>query len=261
MVNGTASGCAVSSGQLTSSSAGTCLVTATKAADANYNVASSAQTTVTLAADEQAPLTVTSTAGTYGTALVLAATGGSGTGALTFSATDGTASGCAVSSGQLTSSTAGTCIVTATKAADANFNQASSPATPVTIAKATSTTIVVDNSSAVVTGNTLVYTATVNAPTTVAAIPAGTVAWATTGVPNCTTTTPLTNGVATCSITNVEAATTYSASASFTDTDNRFTASSSSDTTAVVGHAPLPSTPTITNLPSSGVFNGGFTAT
>jgi hypothetical protein len=221
---------------------------------------SSGSDSATPAKADQATLTVTSTSGTYGTALGLTASGGSGTGTVTFSATNGTASGCAVSSGELTSSTAGTCNVTATKAADANFNQVSSAATPVTLAPATSTTIVVDNSSSIVTGNTLTYTATVNAPTGVAAIPAGTVAWAVTGAANCTTsTTTLTSGVATCSIASAQAGTTYSATATYTPTDNRFTASSGSDTSAVVGHA-QPTTPTITDLPSSGIFGGGFTA-
>jgi hypothetical protein len=111
-----------------------------------------------------------------------------------------------------------------------------------------------------VTGGTLEYTATVNAPTGVATIPAGTVSWATTGVANCTTsTTTLSSGVATCSITNAQAGTTYSATATYAPTDSRFTASSNSDTSAVVGHA-QPNTPTITDLPSSGIFGGGLTA-
>ena len=136
VVNGTASGCAISAGELTSASAGTCLVTATKAADANYKLASSAQTTVTLAAVNQATLSVTSTSGTYRTALTLTTSGGSGTGAVSYSVVNGTASGCAISAGQLNSTSAGTCLVTATKAADANYNLASSAQTTVTLAPA-----------------------------------------------------------------------------------------------------------------------------
>ena len=59
VVNGTASGCAVNGSgpyTLSSTSKGTCLVTATKASDTNYNAVSSAQTTVNLAAGQ---LTVT----------------------------------------------------------------------------------------------------------------------------------------------------------------------------------------------------------
>ena len=84
VANGTASGCGTLGSELGSTSAGTCLVTATKAADSNYYAASSAQTTVTLDPANQATLTVTSTTGTYGTALTLTTTGGSGTGAVSY---------------------------------------------------------------------------------------------------------------------------------------------------------------------------------
>jgi outer membrane protein OmpA-like peptidoglycan-associated protein len=49
VTNGTATGCAVTSGVLTSQSSGTCIVTATKAADANYDAISSNATTIELA--------------------------------------------------------------------------------------------------------------------------------------------------------------------------------------------------------------------
>ena len=258
--DGTASGCTATTGLLTSSTAGTCLVTATKAADANYKTASSVPTAVTLTALGQASLTVTPTSGTYGTAVTLTTTGGSGTGAVTYVAADGTASGCTATTGLLTSSTAGTCVVTATKAADGSYSATTSPPITITLAPAASTTIVVDNSGSVVTGGTLVYIATVDAPSGVATIPAGTVTWATTGAANCTSTAALSSGVASCSITNAQAATTYSATATYAPTDNRFTPSSDSDTTAIVGRAPLPAAPTITNLPSSGIFNGSFQA-
>ncbi len=145
VANGTASNCAVSAGQLTSTSAGTCLVTATRAADANYSQVSSAQTTVTLAPANQATLTVTSTTGTFGTPLILTASGGSGTGAVTYAVVGDTASGCAISSGQLTSTSAGTCLVTATKAADANYIAASSAQTTVTVGQATPTAPTITN--------------------------------------------------------------------------------------------------------------------
>jgi len=48
VVNGTATGCAVSGSSLSASTAGTCSVTATKAGDSTYVPASSAATTVTL---------------------------------------------------------------------------------------------------------------------------------------------------------------------------------------------------------------------
>jgi hypothetical protein len=87
-----------------------------------YNVSAATQT----------PITVTPIAGLVGTPLVLVANGGSGTGAVTFSAVDGTATGCVIIGTSLKVTTAGTCLVTATKAADANHVAASSVATTVT---------------------------------------------------------------------------------------------------------------------------------
>jgi hypothetical protein len=133
---GTASGCSVNGDVLSVTSAGTCLVTATQAGDGNYNSVSSGQTTVTFAPAAQAPLVVTSTSGTYGSDLTLTTSGGSGTGDVSYAATDGTASGCSITAGVLSVSSAGTCLVTATKSADANYSSVSSLPTTVTFAKA-----------------------------------------------------------------------------------------------------------------------------
>jgi len=92
--------------------------------------------TITLTRTSQAPLTLTSTSGTYGSGLTLTTSGGSGTGAVSYSAVDGTASGCSVSGGVLGVSSAGTCLVTATKAADSDYNAVSSQSTTVSFAKA-----------------------------------------------------------------------------------------------------------------------------
>ena len=84
--------------------------------------------------DPQAALVVTSTSGTPGTALTLTTSGGSGTGNVSYTVVDGTATGCAISAGQLTSTTPGTCLVTATKAADSDYSSISSVQTTVTFA-------------------------------------------------------------------------------------------------------------------------------
>ena len=86
----------------------------------------------------QSALTITTLSGTLGTSLNLATSGGSGTGAVTFIAADGTASGCVVSGGALTASTAGTCVVTATKKADTSYLGASSSPTTITLKAKTS---------------------------------------------------------------------------------------------------------------------------
>jgi hypothetical protein len=107
-------------------------------------------------------LAVSSTAGTFGTPLLLTTTGGTGDGAVTFSATNGTATGCSISSGSLSSTSFGTCSVTATKAADITYDSATSSATTVTLDKISRTLSF---------GSTTDYTLAYGAQQTVAATP------------------------------------------------------------------------------------------
>src|ERR1039458_5391375 len=60
--------------------------------------------------------------------LKLVTSGGSGTGGLSFSVVNGSAKGCSVSGNSLTAQSAGTCLVTATKASDATYLAISSTA-------------------------------------------------------------------------------------------------------------------------------------
>ncbi|MBW4030766.1 MAG: hypothetical protein HIU57_08895 [Acidobacteria bacterium] len=80
----------------------------------------------------QSALSVTTLLGRVGTALSLVTRGGSGSGVVSYTVTNGTATGCGISGGSLTVVSAGTCFVTATKAADANHLAASSSVTTVT---------------------------------------------------------------------------------------------------------------------------------
>jgi hypothetical protein len=75
-------------------------------------------------------LSITSTTTTYGTPLYLITSGGSGSGANSFFVDSGP---CSVSGSTLTATAAGTCMVTATKAASGNFLAASSGSTAITI--------------------------------------------------------------------------------------------------------------------------------
>ena len=84
--------------------------------------------------EAQVPLTITSIAGHVGTALLLATTGGSGMGSISFVVVDGSATGCAISGDALLAQSAGTCLVTATKAADATYSAASSSPTAISMA-------------------------------------------------------------------------------------------------------------------------------
>jgi trimeric autotransporter adhesin len=134
--NGSAAGCSVGGATLSATSAGTCVVTATKAGDGNYQVTSSPPTAVTFTSGVRPVLSVTTLSGTYGSTITLAISGASGTGAVTYSATNGTAAGCSVSANVLRATSAGTCVVTATKAADAKNATAQSAPTIVTFARA-----------------------------------------------------------------------------------------------------------------------------
>jgi hypothetical protein len=132
--NGTATGCALSGASLSTTSAGTCLVTAIMAGNANYAPVSSAETTVTLAPAGQAALSVTPTSGSYLSPLSLSTTGGTTGGPVTYAVRNGTATGCAMSGASLSSTSAGTCLVTATMAGNTNYAPVSSAETTVTLA-------------------------------------------------------------------------------------------------------------------------------
>jgi len=111
----------------------------------------------------QAALTVSSTAGTYGAPLRLTTTGGTGTGAVSYSTST---SGCNITNtDSLTVTSALTCSVTATKAADATYSAISSSATnvvfgtrPITIKAAaksatyTGSSVSVSNSYSITSG-------------------------------------------------------------------------------------------------------------
>jgi hypothetical protein len=114
-------------------------VTATKAADTNYNSATSTAASVTVQRATQAALIVNVISpSTYNTQQTLTASGGSGTGLVTYSV--GVSTACTVSGATLSiTGGTGTCSVTATKAADTNYNSATSTAASVTVQPATAT--------------------------------------------------------------------------------------------------------------------------
>ena len=124
--------------QLTITQAGTIFVRATKAASANYNVANSANLTITVSRAEQATLTMNAVPNqTFANNLtvdlsVTGTTGGSGSGAVTYNVISGPGS---ISGGnQLTITGAEPISVTATKAADTNYNAITSAPISITVA-------------------------------------------------------------------------------------------------------------------------------
>jgi hypothetical protein len=125
--------CSLVGGVLSANGAGTCLITATKAADATYGSISSSQTAVTFNRGAQTTtLVITSVSGIFGTSLSLTTSGGSGSGSNSFVVDSGP---CTVSGSTLNSSAAGTCMVTATKASDTNYLVASSISTSINMAR------------------------------------------------------------------------------------------------------------------------------
>ena len=119
------------------SGTGTCSVYATKAADSNYNAATSATVNITAQKANQAALVITGTSSpaTYGSTQTLGTTGGSGTGAVSYST--GASTACSVVGNVLTiTASSGSCSVTATKAGDPNYNATSSSTVAITPAKA-----------------------------------------------------------------------------------------------------------------------------
>jgi hypothetical protein len=139
---GSATGCALSNSSntatITASTSGTCLVSATIAADAYYNAATSSALTFTFSKANQSALSITSTSGSFGTPLTLATNGGSGGGLVSYVYAAGTTT-CTLSSGVLTAAATGTCLVTATKATDDNYSAISSSQTTITFAAGSTT--------------------------------------------------------------------------------------------------------------------------
>lgn len=113
---------------VTFTSTGDCTLTAT---DDSLSLAV-ATATVTVGEPQTPAVTVTSLTGYADAPLTLTSSGGEGTGAVTFTVTNGTATDCAITNGVLSVKKAGTCLVTATKAASSTYAPASSAATTVT---------------------------------------------------------------------------------------------------------------------------------
>ena len=121
---------------LTGTGAGSCIVTATKAADITYASATSSQVTVAVSLAPQATLVATSnptSINVNGTS-TLSTTGGSGSGAVTYNLVSGLCTLDTVNNvTTLTGTGAGDCIVTATKAADSTYDSATSSQVTVVI--------------------------------------------------------------------------------------------------------------------------------
>ncbi len=154
---GTATGCslsdATSSATLTASSSGTCLISASIAADSNFNNATSSSLTFTFSrASQTLTFGTTSYSKNFNETQTVIATG-QGSGAITYSAGASTACSVDVSTGIVTiTSGSGTCSITASIAQDSNYNSAnSSNSVTITVSNASS------SSSITIASGSLVY--------------------------------------------------------------------------------------------------------
>jgi uncharacterized repeat protein (TIGR02543 family) len=241
---GASTGCTVLGTTLSVTDAGgTCAVTATKAADANYNQATSAPLTVTLQKADQATLTVDDPGTvTYGSTPQLTTSGGSGAGAVTFS--DGGSAGCSVTGGGVLTVTdaSAACNVTATKATDTNYNPTTSAQRTITLAKATQAALTaVATPSSVTYGSTSALSSTGGSGTGAVTFSAG----GSTGCSVLGTTLSVTDASGTCAVTATKAA------------DNNYNAASSAPLTVTLVKA----TPTVTfgAAPTPAYLGGNFT--
>ena len=131
-------GCSISGTTLSATSAGTCTVTATKAADTNYAAASSSATTVTF---NKASQTITFAGpGTKERATTFAsgATASSGQSVSISSSTTGV---CTTSGLNITTVTTGTCTIVASQGGNDNYNAAPDVTRSFTIQDTTEPTV------------------------------------------------------------------------------------------------------------------------
>src|SRR5487761_2162077 len=148
--------CHLSGTTLSATGAGTCYVSASIAADANYTGATSALVPVTFtAADQTITATVSSSSTPWSNTVTVGSTGSSGTGAITFNLDPSSDAVCHLSGTTLSATGAGTCYVSASIAADANYTGATSALVPVTFTAADQTITATVSSSSTPWSNTV----------------------------------------------------------------------------------------------------------
>jgi hypothetical protein len=133
--NGTASGCSINGASLTATTTGSCNVIATKAGDSDYVDANSPTQVVTITKGPQSTLQITSTSGPFDQPLSLSTSGGDGTGAVSYAVYSLDTDICSITGATLTyrprSPMTGSCRITATKASDTSYLEASSAVTTI----------------------------------------------------------------------------------------------------------------------------------
>lgn len=132
----TSASCQISVRTVTILQAGTCTINANQLGNSSFNAASQVQQSFTIARANQSVFTLTSISGTFLTNVQLSTSGGSDTGTVSFSVSAAGSANCSlINSESLTSTSAGTCQVVATKLGTTNYFAAYDTRT-VTISKA-----------------------------------------------------------------------------------------------------------------------------
>jgi hypothetical protein len=150
----------ITGSSLTVTGAGTFVVDANQAGNSNYSAATQAQATVVI---NKAPQTISftppATPQTYGAApLTLSATGGGSGNPVVFSVVSGPGS---VSGSTLTISGAGTIVVAANQAGNADYAAAAQVTTNIVVNQATPTVVLVSSANPVVLNTVVTFTANV----------------------------------------------------------------------------------------------------
>ncbi len=135
-LNSESTGCSLSSGKVTFTGNGVCIVEFNDPGNGAFAAASEIKQYITIGSGNpksQGAIAITSTSVDFRHELVLTTSGGSGAGAVSYSVTSPGTALCVVSGDLLTSTRAGTCVVTAYKASDGTYAAASSLATTITV--------------------------------------------------------------------------------------------------------------------------------
>ncbi|MGA7835596.1 MAG: hypothetical protein WCA31_10365 [Acidimicrobiales bacterium] len=135
-LDSSSTGCSLSSGVVTFNANGVCVIDFNDPGNGAFAAAPEVKQSITVGSGKpksQGAITITSTSTVFGHTLALTSTGGSGNGALTYTLTSSGTAGCVINGDLLTSARAGSCVVTALKAADGTYAAASSLATTIAI--------------------------------------------------------------------------------------------------------------------------------
>ena len=204
-VDGTATGCTISPSEpftLSVTSAGTCVVTATNAGDANFLPVSSAPTTVTFAKAAQAIVFTSSppVGAAVGGGYEVTATGGASGNPVVFSIDPVSSSVCSIVGSHVSFDAAGTCEINADQAGSADYLPAPRVTQSVVVGRtASSLSLSTATVSLVLVGKAVTMRGTLSDATTGVGIAGARVTFSLGAGRTCTATTN-DQGVATCSV-------------------------------------------------------------